>query len=110
MVGMGSRLKEGTGPRAPRGRHADARRRSYRLQEDPTDVGQAGQPGPARRAQSVVGPAAGDGTPAGDRTTRSEGVQTRAFPKARYKGRQGARATACLRARPTHSLRVMPAS
>ena len=38
------------------------------------------------------------------------GTQTKAFAKARYKSLQGAGATACLRARPTDSLRVIPAA
>ena len=38
------------------------------------------------------------------------GSETRAFAKAGYRSRQEAGATACLRARPTDSLRVIPAS
>ena len=38
------------------------------------------------------------------------GCETKAFDKARYRSLQGARATACLRARPTDSLRVIPAA
>ena len=36
------------------------------------------------------------------------GSETRAFAKARFRSLQGAGATACLRARPTNSFRVMP--
>ena len=38
------------------------------------------------------------------------GSEIRASAKARYRSLQGAAATACLRARPTDSLRVIPAS
>ena len=38
------------------------------------------------------------------------GNGTNAFAKARYRSLQGAGATACLRARPTDSLRVIPAA
>ena len=45
---------------------------SPRTHESPTDVGQAGQPGPSCRTHSFSGLAAGDGTPAG--TGRPAGV------------------------------------
>ena len=38
------------------------------------------------------------------------GRETKTLAKARYRSRQGAGATACLRARPTDSLRVIPAT
>ena len=38
------------------------------------------------------------------------GCETKAFAKARYRSLQGAGATACFRARPTDSLRVIPAA
>ena len=38
------------------------------------------------------------------------GTETKAFAKARYRSLQGAGATACLRTRPTDSLRVIPAA
>ncbi|CAN0596167.1 unnamed protein product, partial [Laminaria digitata] len=38
------------------------------------------------------------------------GTNTKAFAKARYRSLRGAGATACLRARPTNSLRVIPAA
>ena len=41
---------------------------------------------------------------------RLGGRETKAFAKARYKSLQGAGATACFWARPTDSLRVMPAA
>ena len=37
-------------------------------------------------------------------------IKTKAFAKARYRSLQGAAATACLRARPSDSLRVIPAA
>ena len=63
-------------------------------------VGKAGQPGPARRAHSFAGPAAGDGTP--DDPLR--GREARAFVKDRRRSLQGARATKYLQAWPTDSL------
>ncbi|CAN0469103.1 unnamed protein product, partial [Laminaria digitata] len=38
------------------------------------------------------------------------GTEYKAFAKTRYRSLQGAGATACLRARPTDSLRVIPAA
>ena len=38
------------------------------------------------------------------------GGETKAFARARYRSLQGARATTCLRARPTDSLHVLPAA
>ena len=65
--------------------------------------------GLTRRVHSFVGPATGDGPPV--ETTRPTGGQkTKAFAKARYRSLEGAGATACLRARPTDSLRIIPAS
>ena len=66
LVGMEPGRRGEPGPKAPIGQHAGvARRGHHQLKKGPIAVGQAGQPGPARRAHSLSGLAGGDGMPAG---------------------------------------------
>ena len=105
----GASAQRGTRSKAPRGRHADCARRGHQgLTEIPTEVGQTGQPGPSRRADSFLGLAAEDGTPAGTgRLAGGKGDYCKTSAKTRDSSLRGAGATACLRAWSTDSFHVI---
>ena len=115
LVRMGSRRRGGQGPKTPRDRHAGCTRRhnhelmnSRKAQQKLQKLGKlVNQRRHAAHAASLeelpeTARPPGPGDPMG-------GTETKALAKARYRSLQGAGATACLRARPTDSLRVIPA-
>ena len=107
---MGSRRRGGPGPKVPEADMLAAHDAvATNSRRSPTEIGKAGQPGQACSPHSLVGSAAGHGTPFGTRRPL-RGCETKAFAKDRSRSLQGAGANACLRARPTDSLRVIPAA
>ena len=107
LAGIGSRCSGGPGPKPPRGRHAGCASSPRTLGKAEQKLGKLVNQGRHAAYTASLDQLPETARPPGQGDPLG-GCETNDFAKARYRSLQGAGATACLRARPTDSLRVIP--